>query len=94
MPLESERGIVTWSTSAVVPAWLLGHRWSDGGGRGGAAAAVVAAPARRGAVRAAGRRARRGGRVGQRPQAKHRGGGFIVVELFGRRLEEQTETHG
>lgn len=77
----------------MVPAWFLGHWWSDSGGRGRAAAAVVAAPTQRGAVRAAGRWGRRGGRVGQRPQAEHRGGGFIFVELFRRRLEQQTRTN-
>lgn len=85
---DVERYEVTRRASAVVPAWFLSHRRSASSRGSSAAAAVVAAPTQRRAVWAAGRRGRRGRWVGHRPQAKHRGGGFIFVELFGCRLEK------
>lgn len=84
---DVKRYEVTRRASPEVPAWFLCDGRSDGGRRGGAAAAIVAAPTQRGAIRAAGRRGRGGRRVGHGPQSEHRGGGFIIVELFGRRLE-------
>lgn len=84
---DVQRYKVTGCASPVVPAWFLRHRWSHDGWGGSAAAAVVAAPAQRRAIWAAGRRSRAGRRVSGRPQAEHRGGGFIFVELFRRWLE-------
>lgn len=86
---DVERYEVTRWASAVVPARFLRHGWADGRRSGRTAAAVVAAPTQQGAIRAAGRRGRRGRRVGRGPQAEHRGGGFIFVKLFGRRLREE-----
>lgn len=78
--------------SPQVPAGLLCDGRPGVGRRGGgAAAAVVAAPGQRRPVGAAGGRGRGGRRVCHRPQAEHRGGGFIFVELFGGRLGDGGE---
>lgn len=84
---DVERYEVTRRASPQVPAGFLCDRWSGGSRSAGATAAVVTTPAQQGAIRAAGGRG--GRRVGHRPQSKDRGGGLIVVELFGRRLEER-----
>lgn len=80
---------VSRCASPQVPAGFLSDRRPGVYGSGGAAAAVVTAPAQRGAIWAAGGRGWRGRRVSHWPQSKHRGGGFIFVELFGGRLEEE-----
>lgn len=82
---------MTRCASAVMPAWFLCHRRPYRRRCGGAAAAVVTAPAQRRAIRAAGRRGRRARRVSHGPKTKYRGGGFIVVELFGCRLHKGEE---
>lgn len=74
-----------------MPAWFLCDRRSYGSRSGGTAAAVVTTPTQLRAIRTARRRGRGGRRVGHGPQSEHRGGGFIFVELLGRRLEEEEE---